>query len=220
MFDPTGAGDIVAAVLVASGAAGSDLSTAAYVANVAGSIEVSKFAASVVSESEILDVLGAGTLRCQRKILTRQKAVELAEEFRVQGKKVVFTNGCFDILHVGHVHYLERSRQKGDALIVGINTDASVTRVKGPGRPIQNEVDRAQLVAAQACVDAVVLFDDKTPVELIKAVRPDVLTKGSDYQHKQQVVGWELVEAYGGQIELIKGVEGRSTTKVLEKVNL
>ena len=217
VFDATGAGDIVATVLALAMSAGADAADAAWLANVAGAVEVSKFGTAVVTDSEILEALGESGIAYERKVMTRDEAADLADDLRRQGKRIVFTNGCFDILHVGHVNYLERSAQRGDALIVGINTDASVRRLKGSGRPVQNERDRAHIIASQACVDAVVLFDEDTPLDLIEAIRPDVLTKGADYGRKENVVGWEIVERHGGEVALIDLVEGRSTTSLIEK---
>ncbi len=219
VFDPTGAGDVVAATLALALAAGADAAAAAVLANVAGAIEVSKFGTAVVTDSEIIEALGGDSAGHGRKIMSRAAAAAFAADLRRQGKRVVFTNGCFDILHVGHVQYLEDSSRRGEALVVGINTDASVRRLKGAGRPVQPEADRARIIAAQACVDAVVLFDEDTPIELIKAVKPDVLTKGADYQKKQNVVGWDLVERWGGRVELIQLVQGRSTTQLIRKAN-
>jgi D-beta-D-heptose 7-phosphate kinase/D-beta-D-heptose 1-phosphate adenosyltransferase len=217
VFDPTGAGDMVATVLVLALAAGAEPITAVRLANVAAAVEVSKFGVAVVTDSEILELLGERGVRYERKVMSRDDAARVADDARKRGKRVVFTNGCFDILHVGHVNYLERSAQQGDALIVGVNTDASVRRLKGPGRPVQNENDRAHIIASQACVDAVVLFDEDTPIDLIKAVRPDIITKGADYGRKENVVGWDAVESWGGRVELIDLIAGRSTTNLLAK---
>ncbi len=219
VFDATGCGDVVAAVLALALAARAPVPLAAFVANVAGGVEVTKFGATVVSDTEILEALGGAAARCESKIISLAAAASLADELRHRGRKVVFTNGCFDVLHVGHVSYLEQSRQRGDALIVGINTDASVRRIKGQGRPVQPAHDRARIIASQACVDAVVLFDEDTPIKLVKAVRPDVLTKGSDYRRKQDVVGWDLVRRWGGRVDLIDLVRGRSTTRLLARAS-
>jgi rfaE bifunctional protein nucleotidyltransferase chain/domain len=133
---------------------------------------------------------------------------------------LVFTNGCFDLLHVGHVALLEQSRRAGDALFVGINTDRSVRRLKGPSRPIQPEWDRAQIVAAQGSVDAVVLFDEDTPYELIQALQPDVITKGADYNRKEVVIGSDVIEARGGHVLLLDLVEGRSSTGLIHRAGV
>jgi D-beta-D-heptose 7-phosphate kinase / D-beta-D-heptose 1-phosphate adenosyltransferase len=214
LHDLTGSGDVVAAVLGLALAADVELRLAAWMSNVAAGVNVSRFGASAVSGGDILEAMGEQQLHLERKILTRAKAAELARRLREQGKTVVFTNGCFDILHLGHVTHLERSRQQGDALIVGINTDASVARLKGLGRPVQHEHDRSRIIAAQGCVDAVVLFDEDTPLELIAAIEPDVLTKGADYR-VAEVVGRDLVEKRGGRVMLIDLVDGRSTTALI-----
>lgn len=138
--------------------------------------------------------------------------------FHFQGLKVVFTNGCFDILHRGHVEYLSKAADKGDVLVVGLNTDASVKRLKGEGRPVNNEEARAMVLASLSFVDAVVLFDEDTPYELIKAVRPDVLVKGADYK-KEEIVGYDIVTSYGGTVETIPLVEGYSSTKIIMSQN-
>ena len=216
LVDVTGAGDVVSAALALSLAAGADVRTATWLANVAAGVKVGKFGAAAVSSEELLAALSVPA-GCERKVMTRRQAAALAADLRQQGKRVVFTNGCFDLLHVGHVLYLERSRSLGDALIVGVNSDASVGRLKGPSRPLQPETDRTHIVASQASVDAVVVFDEDTPEELLEAIRPDVLSKGGDYKTKQDVVGWELVESWNGQVLLIDGVEGRSTSGLIKK---
>ena len=137
--------------------------------------------------------------------------------WRAQGLKIVFTNGCFDLLHRGHVEYLAKASDKGDVLVVGLNTDASVRRLKGEGRPINDETARATVLASLNCVDAVVLFDEDTPYELIKAVRPDVLVKGADYK-PEEIVGYDIVTSYGGKVETVDLVEGYSTTGMIESL--
>ncbi|MBN2145248.1 MAG: D-glycero-beta-D-manno-heptose 1-phosphate adenylyltransferase [Candidatus Aureabacteria bacterium] len=131
-----------------------------------------------------------------------------------EGSLLVFTNGCFDILHVGHVRTLEASRTLGSFLVVGLNSDSSVRRIKGPGRPINKESDRAEMLLALKCVDAVVFFDEDTPYELIKTIRPDVLTKGGDYT-KSDIIGGDMVESWGGKVAVIPYVEGYSTTELI-----
>ena len=130
---------------------------------------------------------------------------------------MVFTNGCYDLLHPGHIRLLEQARSLGDVLILALNSDASARRAKGPDRPLIAERERAELALALEAVDAVILFDEDTPCELLKTIKPDVLCKGGDYQGKEEVVGWELVEAYGGKVALIALVEGRSTTQTIKK---
>lgn len=135
-----------------------------------------------------------------------------------QGKKVVFTNGCFDLLHVGHVRYLQEAKRLGDLLVVGVNSDASVKVLKGASRPIQNENDRAEILAALGCVDFTVIFTEETPANLIKEVKPDFLVKGGDWKI-DQIVGADFVQSYGGQVLSLNFIEGRSTTKIIEKVS-
>lgn len=136
---------------------------------------------------------------------------------RKRSRKIVFTNGCFDVLHFGHVDYLRKARKCGDILVIGLNTDNSVRALKGSGRPVNRERDRAEVLSELACVDAVTLFADETPYNLIKRVRPDVLVKGADYT-KEKIVGADFVESYGGKIRRIPLVKGRSTTSTLEKL--
>ncbi|MCW8130899.1 MAG: D-glycero-beta-D-manno-heptose 1-phosphate adenylyltransferase [Planctomycetota bacterium] len=219
VFDVTGAGDVVISTLALGMAAGADVPSAAWLANVAAGVKVGKFGTATVSDQEILEALGGADAPpdFERKVMSRSGAASFAASLRKRGKKVVFTNGCFDILHFGHVSYLERSRRLGDALVVGINSDASVRRLKGEGRPVQHELDRARILASQACIDAVVVFDEDTPRDLIKAVRPDLLCKGADYKHKRAVVGWDMVEGWGGRVVLVELIEGRSTTGLLKK---
>lgn len=130
--------------------------------------------------------------------------------------RVVFTNGCFDLLHVGHVRYLQQARHMGDFLVVGVNSDASVQRLKGPTRPLQNELDRAEILAALGCVDMTVIFDEDTPEKLIHQVRPDILVKGGDWKITE-IVGAPFVQSYGGSVQSLQFVDGRSTTKIIEK---
>ncbi len=153
----------------------------------------------------------------KEKIVSRNKLLKLLVEHRKRGEKVVFTNGCFDIIHAGHVHYLAQSRELGDLLVVGLNTDKSVQILKGPKRPIFPQEDRALVLAALAAVDYVILFDEETPAELINEVQPDILVKGKDYEGKE-VVGRETVEGKGGQVILVPLVAGRGTTNVIEKI--
>ncbi|WP_415063241.1 D-glycero-beta-D-manno-heptose 1-phosphate adenylyltransferase [Bdellovibrio sp.] len=136
--------------------------------------------------------------------------------FRKQGKKIVFTNGCFDLLHVGHVRYLQEARALGDLLVVGVNSDTSVKSLKGPSRPVQVEADRAEILAALGAVDFTVIFTEDTPENLIQKVRPDILVKGGDWKI-DQIVGAPFVMSYGGQVMSLQFVDGKSTTKLIEK---
>lgn len=150
-----------------------------------------------------------------KKILGRDELLQ--RHGRPRTERIVFTNGCFDILHRGHVAYLTQARALGDRLIVGVNTDASVRRLKGPGRPVVQQEDRAYVLAALACVDVVTMFDEDTPADLISGLLPDVLVKGGDYS-PDQVVGREVVESHGGRLVLIPFVTGRSTTDILNRI--
>jgi len=152
------------------------------------------------------------------KVADRAAAARWVKALQEAGGKVVFTNGCFDLLHRGHVHYLEEARALGDALIVGVNTDASAARLrKGPGRPLTPEADRARVLAALACVDRVVLFEEDTPLELITALKPDILVKGGDYQ-LHEIVGREIVLARGGKVAALPFLPGYSTTQLVERL--
>ena len=142
---------------------------------------------------------------------------EIVEELKREGKKIVFTNGCFDILHIGHINYLREAKNKGDALIIGLNNDASVKKIKGQGRPIIPQNERAEILAALEFVDFVTIFEEETPLNLIKEIKPDVLVKGGDWK-KEEVVGSDFVESYGGKTVLIPLVEGKSTSLIIEKI--
>ena len=151
------------------------------------------------------------------KIQSRQAAAAQVSQWQADGQKVVFTNGCFDIVHLGHIDYLEKARALGHKLVLGLNTDASVSRLKGPTRPVVNEYARARMMAAFAFVDAVILFDEPTPLALIQTICPDILVKGDDYS-LQNIVGADFVLANGGAVETISLVQGYSTTALIEKI--
>lgn len=154
--------------------------------------------------------------KIQNKILNKDNLAEWVAECRAKGSKIVFSNGCFDILHRGHVEYLAKAADFGDEMLIGLNTDASVKRLKGPSRPINDEYARAIVLAGLEFVSAVILFDEDTPYNLIKAVQPDVLVKGSDYK-PEDIVGYDIVTAKGGRVETIDFVDGYSTTRTIEK---
>lgn len=153
----------------------------------------------------------------KQKITDLAGGIKLVQQWKDENRKVVFTNGCFDIVHLGHIDYLEKARLSGDKLVVGLNTDASVSRLKGPLRPVVNETARARLIAALEFTDAVILFDEPTPVSLIEALKPDILVKGDDYDIKN-IVGADFVIANGGTVQTIPLVEGYSTSKLIEKI--
>jgi D-glycero-beta-D-manno-heptose 1-phosphate adenylyltransferase len=155
----------------------------------------------------------------ENKIHTRQSVTEQVEKWQSEGKKIVFTNGCFDIVHLGHIDYLEKARNLGDKLVLGLNTDASVRRLKGQTRPVVNEYARSRMMAAFEFVDAVVLFDEPTPLELIETVKPDILVKGDDYSI-ETIVGADFVISNGGEVKTIALVKGYSTSLLIEKIRL
>jgi D-beta-D-heptose 7-phosphate kinase/D-beta-D-heptose 1-phosphate adenosyltransferase len=217
VFDVTGAGDTVVAMLTYCRTCGVGLEDSLRLANHAAGITVAKLGTWAPSRREVLARLGDAP-GSEGKVLTREQAVEVASRLRAEGRRLVFTNGCFDILHAGHCDYLQQARAYGDALMVGVNTDASVQRQqKGPGRPFNTLDDRAAVLAALQAVDYVVAFDADTPKALIEAVTPHVLAKGEDWRDKG-VVGREWVESHGGQVVLVPLVPGRSTTNVVQKI--
>ena len=216
VYDVSGAGDTVVATLATALAAEVPLADAARLANIAGGIVVGKVGTAVARPADILTAIAPAT-GALRKVVTPSAAAEAAERWRLRGYKVGFTNGCFDLLHPGHVHLLEQCRAMCDRLIVGINSDASVKRLKGPTRPAQGEAARAAVLASLASVDLVCLFEEDTPIELIKRIKPDVLIKGADYT-RETVVGAELVESWGGSVALAQLLPGHSTTATLARL--
>jgi len=153
----------------------------------------------------------------ESKILNREEAQKQVQEWQSEGKKIVFTNGCFDIVHLGHIDYLEKARTLGDKLVLGLNTDASVSRLKGPSRPIVNEYARARMMSAFEFVDTVILFDEPTPKELIETLCPNILVKGDDYS-VENIVGADFVIAKGGEVKTVALVQGYSTTSIIKKI--
>jgi D-beta-D-heptose 7-phosphate kinase/D-beta-D-heptose 1-phosphate adenosyltransferase len=217
VFDVTGAGDTVVAVLTFCRTCGVSLPDSLALANIAASITVGKFGTWAPSRQEVMARLGEGG-STGRKILTQPEAAVVATRLRTEGRRLVFTNGCFDILHPGHCEYLQKARSYGDALMVAVNTDESVRRQeKGPGRPINTLEDRMAVLSALAAVDYVVPFDEDTPKDLIEMLTPQVLAKGEDWRDKG-VVGREWVESHGGQVVLVPLRQGKSTTSIVEKV--
>lgn len=216
VFDVTGAGDTVISTMAAALAAGEPLPKAMAFANIAASIVVGKLGTSTVSAPELRRELQK-TTSSGRGILTVDQLKAMVDDARAQGEKIVFTNGCFDILHAGHVTYLEEARQLGDRLIVAINSDASVTKLKGPGRPINSVERRMVVLSGLGAVDWVTSFNTDTPEDLLRILKPDVLVKGGDYG-VEQVVGADIVYAYGGQVKVLGLVENSSTTAIVEKI--
>jgi D-beta-D-heptose 7-phosphate kinase/D-beta-D-heptose 1-phosphate adenosyltransferase len=217
VYDVTGAGDVVLATLAVALAAGSDYLTAVHLANIAGGAEVEKFGVATVSvsemEREIVRLYGARN----SKLRSLDSLVEEIQWRHSRGQTIVFTNGCFDVIHRGHIEYLAFCKTQGDVVIVGLNSDSSVRAVKGPNRPINSQHDRAAVLSGLETVDYVTIFEEPSVLNLVKKVRPDVLVKGGDYGH-EGVVGWEFVESYGGKVVVAPLVKGKSSTDTIERI--
>ena len=214
VFDVTGAGDTAVAVMALGLGAKAGLEDASRLANVAAGIAVGEVGTAAVPPSELLAALGE---RPVGKVMSRTGLAAQVESWRLQGKRVVFTNGCFDLLHIGHLSLLREAAELGDVLVLAINSDESVSRLKGDDRPLMPQGERAALLAALDCVDAVTVFGEDTPLETLEMIRPDVLVKGEDYQ-LDEVVGRELVESYGGSVELVRLLPEHSTSRLIEKI--
>ena len=218
VYDVSGAGDTVAAVVAAALAAGLDLARAARLANLAAGVVVGKVGTAVAWPGEVVDAIHALDQRLQSAKLAGLESVQRRiADWRREGLSIGFTNGCFDLIHPGHVSLLRQARAACDRLIVGLNSDDSVRRLKGADRPIQDQEARAAVLGSLADVDQVVIFEEDTPLALIEAIRPEVLVKGADYS-LDQVVGGELVRSYGGQVVLARLEDGHSTTRTIEKL--
>jgi len=216
VFDVAGAGDIVAAMVTAAVASGYNLPDAARLANLAAGIEVGKVGVATVTRAEMMDRLKG---RADSVVRSRSDLQTVCSDLHARGRTLVFTNGCFDLLHIGHVHLLSKAKEFGDVLIVAINSDRSARRIKGAGRPIIPEDARAEMLAALQCVDYVTIYDEDTPIPLLEIIRPDVIVKGGEYG-KEGVVGGELVESMGGRIENVQMIDGVSTTDVARRAGL
>lgn len=218
VFDVSGAGDTVIATLTASLAGGLSLHTAVDLANLAAGVVVGKTGTVPIAAHELIrELTPSSNITATEKILDLERMVTRVAEWRASGETIVFTNGCFDLLHVGHITLLEDCHRFGSKLVLGLNADSSISRLKGPSRPIVGERERARVMAALAAVDAVILFAEDTPLELIHALKPDILVKGGDYT-VETVVGHEVVLAAGGRVELVPTVEGFSTTSIVKKL--
>lgn len=218
VFDVSGAGDTAIATLALGIAAGLSFQDSATIANIAAGVVVGRIGTATIAAQDLKTELfvhekTSGT----HKILSLTDAKIYADRWKREGKVVGFTNGCFDLMHTGHLAILNGTKSQCDKLIVAVNSDASVKRLKGANRPINSEIERALLLASLSVVDMVIIFTEDTPVELIKELKPDVLAKGADYQ-KHQVVGHEIVESYGGKIVLVPLKEGYSTTNLIKRV--
>ena len=217
VYDVTGAGDMVLATLAITLAAGCDYETAVQLSNITGGIEVEKFGTATVTIEEIANEIVSQKRGTSGKVRSIEVLLDELTWHRKGKKTIVFTNGCFDVIHRGHIEYLEFCKSQGDVVVVGVNSDSSVKIIKGPARPINNQNDRAIVLAALEMVDYITLFDEPDPLNLIKKVKPDVLVKGEDWAQKG-VVGREFVESLGGKVVLAPLVEGKSSTITIEKM--
>ncbi|WP_286236627.1 bifunctional D-glycero-beta-D-manno-heptose-7-phosphate kinase/D-glycero-beta-D-manno-heptose 1-phosphate adenylyltransferase HldE [Neptuniibacter halophilus] len=216
VFDVTGAGDTVISTLAAALAAGEDLANAVALSNIAASIVVGKLGTAAISAPELRRAVSQEQ-GAERGVVTEEQLKIALADARAAGEKIVFTNGCFDILHAGHVGYLEQARAQGDRLVLAINSDESVSRLKGPGRPINPVERRMAVLAGLEAVDWVLYFSEDTPERLLEQVRPDVLVKGGDYGI-EGVVGGEFVRSYGGEVKVLSFLDNCSTTAIVEKI--
>jgi len=214
VFDVTGAGDTVLASLGFALAYGYQIDDSVKFSNLAAGVVVGKIGTATATLNEIIEYESSLNRSCSDgHIKTLEEITTLSSELKTRGKKIIFTNGCFDILHAGHVRYLETAKSYGDILILGLNSDRSVSALKGEGRPINTQLDRAYILAALEAVDYVVVFDEDTPYNLLKAVKPHILVKGDDYEGKA-VVGQDIAD----ELKLVQFVDGKSTTKTIEKI--
>jgi D-beta-D-heptose 7-phosphate kinase/D-beta-D-heptose 1-phosphate adenosyltransferase len=217
VYDVAGAGDMLLSMLAMARCAGADWTEAVALANVASGLEVEKYGSVPITPAEIkLELISEEHEHLGKERSLEQLVPELARH-RAAGRRIVFTNGCFDLIHLGHVKYFQFARAQGDLLVVGVNTDAGIRRLKGPKRPIINEHDRIEVLAELESIDYLIRFDDETPLRLIEAIQPDVLVKGADYT-RETVVGWDVVEAYGGRVALAPLLDGRSTSNVIRRI--
>jgi D-beta-D-heptose 7-phosphate kinase/D-beta-D-heptose 1-phosphate adenosyltransferase len=218
VYDITGAGDMVLATIGVGAAAGVQPEDLARLANVAGGLEVEQIGVVPITRQQILADLLAGSRQSHEKLCTLEEAARHVTARRRAGQRIVLTNGCFDVLHVGHISYLQEAAREGDCLIVAVNSDNSVRQLnKGPDRPVFGEAHRAAMLAALEAVDYVLVFDQPTPHAILECLKPDLLVKGGTYT-PHEIVGWELVESYGGQVKALGMVPGMSTTEILNRL--
>ena len=214
VIDVTGAGDTVATMLTLAFCVGYDIKEACILANLAASIVCSKFGAAHLSLDELLDTLSLGGFLKSSSVL---EAIGFVEKEKRKGKKIVFTNGCFDLLHAGHLSSFEQARKKGDVLVVAVNSDSSIKRIKGDKRPIITQKDRIAMVSALRCVDHVVLMEDDTPEYIISQLHPDIVVKGKDWENKY-IPERELIESYGGKLCFAEMEGSLSTTNIVNRI--
>ncbi len=218
VFDVTGAGDTVIAVMAGCLSAGMPMRHAAHVANHAAAVVVAKLGTASVSPEELTTAVSAASTSVAENVLPETRLVNVLNDLRAAGQRIVMTNGCFDLIHLGHVRYLQQARALGDVLVVAVNDDDSVRRLKGEGRPVNTLDDRMAVLGALGAVDFVVSFSEDTPARLIEALAPDVLVKGGDYA-LEQIAGHESVLARGGDVRVLDFVDGHSTSGLIERLN-
>jgi D-beta-D-heptose 7-phosphate kinase/D-beta-D-heptose 1-phosphate adenosyltransferase len=217
VFDVSGAGDTVISTLAATIIAGASIDDSFKLANISAGIVIEKIGTMPINSIELLEELQSQKQGQENKIILKIDLLAKIKQLKNQNKKIGFTNGCFDILHAGHVTYLEKAKEKVDYLIVGMNTDNSVKKIKGPKRPVINETDRARILCSLESVDAVILFSESTPINLIKSLKPNLLIKGNDYSLKQ-IIGANEIKEWKGKVILIPIVKGKSTTKIINNL--
>jgi len=217
VYDVSGAGDTVLSLCAAGLAGGLSFAASAELANLAAGIVVGKVGTATISPAELLTAALAREQSLGSKILSKDRLTMVLEGFHQAGKKIVFTNGCFDLLHAGHVQYLQKARKLGDLLVLGLNSDESIRRLKGEKRPLLRQTERAQILAALDCVDYITIFEEDTPLELIQLIKPAVLAKGGDYV-AAEVVGRDYVESCGGKLVLLEFEDGKSTSNIIDEV--
>jgi D-beta-D-heptose 7-phosphate kinase/D-beta-D-heptose 1-phosphate adenosyltransferase len=219
VYDVSGAGDVVLATLAVALAAGCDYETSVQLSNITGGIEVEKFGTATVTVEEIINELVTQNRDKIGKVHPVESLLEELEWHRKQKQTIVFTNGCFDVIHRGHIEFLKFCKSQGDKVVLGLNSDSSVKVIKGPQRPINNQDDRAAVLAAFETVDYITFFDEPDPLNLIEKIKPDVLVKGQDWAGKG-VIGREFVESYGGKVVLAPLVDGKSTTAIIKEIRV
>jgi D-beta-D-heptose 7-phosphate kinase/D-beta-D-heptose 1-phosphate adenosyltransferase len=215
VYDVAGAGDEVLAMLSVAMGQGIPIQQAVELANVAGGLEIERFGVVPISRSDVIDELRRMIGLRGKKVMARKDLLRDLARRRQAGHTIVFTNGCFDLLHMGHMQYLQQARELGSCLVVAVNSDDSATRLKGPGRPVIPAEERAQMLGALECVDYVTIFNEDTPERLLELIKPDILVKGGT---TKVVVGRKIVEAYGGRVLTVDRAEGLSTTNIINRV--
>lgn len=218
VFDVTGAGDTVIGIFALALSQGHDYVSAMKMANTAAGIVVAKLGAACVTPQELSQALHKKTSQDLLGVLTQEQALKMIKQAQDLDEKIVFTNGCFDLLHAGHLTYLKEAKALGNRLIIAVNSDRSIQKLKGPTRPIIPLQERMDMLAALSCVDWVVSFDEDTPEKLLSELQPDILVKGGDYLSTDQIVGHQIVKAYGGEVKLLSLKPGFSTTAIIKKI--